>query len=99
MLKVIDIIGGVLLVIFLASTRGWSQISGPARRMRLSVGGLFLGFVAGTVLYKYFPGAFWFSDDRSTRAWAAFAGLPLVLLAITFFLESLSKRLNADCSR
>jgi len=92
MLRLMDTIGALLLMLFLARKAPWSDKSGDARRMRLSVASLTVGFGLGLACYAKWPWMIWFSNDNGTKAWVSFAGVPLVLIAITFLLESLNKR-------
>jgi hypothetical protein len=92
MLRLMDCFGAGLLYLFLFRKEAWTDESVDARRTRLVVSAATLGFVLGLLFYVKWPGVVWFSNDNGTKAWFSFAGVPLVLIAITFLLESLNKR-------
>jgi hypothetical protein len=94
MLWLMDFFGGGLLCLLLFRKEAWTDESDDARRTRLVVGAATLGFVLGLLFYVKWPSVIWFSNDNATKAWVSFAGVPLVLIAITFLLESLNKRLK-----
>ena len=92
MLFLMDRLGAALLCAFLFRGAPWSDISDSAKKTRLCVAALFVGLVLGLLFYVKWPGVIWFTNDRSTQAWIAFAIVPLILIAFTFVLESLNKR-------
>jgi hypothetical protein len=72
----------------------WTDQSDEARRTRLGFSAATLGFLLGLLFYVKWPGVVWFSNDNGTKAWFSFAGVPLVLIAITFLLESLKREIQ-----
>ena len=94
MLPLMDGLGGCLLWVLLFRRAAWTDESDSARQMRLTVASLTVGFVLGLVFYAIWPGIIWFSSDKATKAWFAFAGLPLIVIALTFLVESLNNKIR-----
>jgi hypothetical protein len=94
MLLVMDRIGGGILLVLLFTLSAWTDTSEKARSARLATGAITVGVVLGVLFFKVWPGIIWFSNVTSTRAWFALAGVPLILVAVTFSLESLRKRFS-----
>ena len=87
-----EVFGGVLLL-FVLGIQAWTQTD-VGRAYRRRAGALTVGVILGYVFYAVYPKVLSSLIDRSARGWIAFAGLPILLLAFTFFLESLRKNLG-----
>lgn len=88
----IEGLGGVILMLVLG-IQAWAQTE-LGRKYRLFTGSLAVGVILGVLCYTVFPRLLSFLDDPSAKAWMAFAGLPILLLAFTFFLESVRTKLG-----
>lgn len=84
--------GGVVLTLVLG-IQAWAQTE-SARKYRLCAGALVAGVLLGVFFYTVYPGLLLSVVDPSAKAWVAFLGVPILLLAFTFFLESLRRKLG-----
>ncbi len=85
-------LGGVILMLVLGM-QAWAQPD-PGPKYRLFTGSLAVGVLLGALCYTVWPRPLSFLDDPSAKAWAAFAGIPILFLAFTVFLESLRTKLG-----
>ena len=88
----INFVGGVLLTLVLG-LRAWAQTD-LGRGYRLCAGALAIGIILGYVFYAVCPKVLSSLIDSSARPWIAFGVLPILLLAFTFYLESLRTKLG-----
>jgi len=63
--------------------------------MRLSAGALSIGLALAAITYFKWPYLIWFTDNTASKAWAAFIAIPIICLALVFYLESLNKEFVA----
>jgi len=87
----IGIAGGVVLM-FGLGIQAWAQTE-SARKYRLCAGAIAVGVILGIFIYWWHPNLLSFLIDPWWKLAVAFGGLPILLLALTFFLESLRKKL------
>jgi hypothetical protein len=85
----IEVLGGVILTLVLG-IQAWA---GAGRKYRLCVGALAAGVTIGVFVYRCHPNLLSFLNDPSKKIAVAFGGVPILLLALTFFLESLRSKL------
>ncbi len=90
MILMIDVFGGLLLCAVLFRREPWSDSSDVARKTRLIAGALMMGLLLGALVYVRWPQVIWFINEQDTKAWTAFVGIPIIVLAIVFFLNSLN---------
>lgn len=88
----IEVLGGVILI-FVLGIQAWAPTE-PARKYRLCASALAVGLILGLFVYSYHPGVLSFLDEPWAKVAAAFGGGPILLLAFTFFLDSLRKQLG-----
>jgi hypothetical protein len=95
-IKVISIVGlieglGGLLLMFVLGVKAWTRLG---RGYRLCAGSLVVGITLGYIFYFRCPDLLKTEIDSSARPWIAFGVIPIVLLASTFYLDSLRIRLD-----
>lgn len=88
----LDGLGGLILTLVLG-LQAWKQTN-VGRKYRLCAGSLAAGVIAGYVFYFVCPDVLSSLVDPAARGWIAFTGFPILLLAVTFYLESLRTRLD-----
>ena len=96
MTVMIDVFGGLLLCAVLFRTDPLRDSSDVARKTRLFAGALVIGLLLGTLVYVKWPHVIWFTKDDATKIWAAFAGIPIIFLALVSYLNSLNGRFPAS---
>jgi hypothetical protein len=88
----LDLLGGLILTIALGS-KAWQQ-AGEGRKYRLCAGSLAAGVIPGYLFYAVWPTLLSSLVDPAARGWIAFTAFPILLLASTFYLESLRMKLD-----
>jgi hypothetical protein len=92
----LNLLGGLILTIVLGS-KAWKQTA-EGRRYRLCAGSLVAGVIVGYFFYAVWPTVLSSLVDPAARGWIAFTAIPIVLLACTFYLESLRVKLDRPTS-
>lgn len=88
----VNLVGAVLLTVLLGSA-AWSKTE-KAETYRLATAALVIGLLLGWLFYYVWPCVLSFITDPSAKAWTAFAGLPVIMLIIVFFLNGSKRRLS-----
>ena len=92
MLWLIEVVGRIVLVVVLLTPAAWTATTDNARRTRLGAGSFTIGVSLGILALIYLPGSLSFFFDPSWKLWIALVGIPLLLMVITFVLESVRRR-------